>query len=241
MKNQNKELKLNKKKLEKLEEMFIKVSSDNKNLLNDRNNIEAFLKNIFPKDMHDELIKIDFGTYASSDLSRLWLICESKNQNEYQSILSKLKKEILELSEKNNAIYTQLESITEEYSKYKSEQKYNNEQLLFYTSGYLDVNAKVESLEKEKIYLLKVLDAKNSEIEILKALELENAELKAKSLLDNIDLSSSMQDTIKKDDFMFIRKTTSNHEIEKSQLKICKKYICLILYNHSFIKYRMSN
>ena len=42
MKDQNKELKLNKKKLEKLEEKFIQVNSDLKNVLNDRNNNEIF-------------------------------------------------------------------------------------------------------------------------------------------------------------------------------------------------------
>lgn len=233
MKEQNKELKLNKKKLEKLEEKYIKISSDNKNLISDKNNIEVFLRNIFPKDMHEELIKSDIGAYDSSDLSRLWLICESKSQNEYQTILSKLKKEIGELTEKNGAIHIQFDLITEEYSKYKSAQKQNNEQLAFYTSRYTDVNFKLESIEKEKVYLLKVLDEKNAEIEILKALELENAELKAKSLLDNIDspLASISKDISKKgDDFSFIRKPTSMNFVtnsfignnDKATLKICK-------------------
>ena len=36
MKEQNKELKLNKKKLEKLEEKFIQVNTDLKNIINDK-------------------------------------------------------------------------------------------------------------------------------------------------------------------------------------------------------------
>jgi hypothetical protein len=77
MKDQNKELKLNKKKLEKLEEKFIQVNSDLKNVLNDRNNIEIFLKKIFPENQHQNLIKKDYGTYESSELSKLWIIAES--------------------------------------------------------------------------------------------------------------------------------------------------------------------
>ena len=60
MKKQNKEIKTNMKKLEKLEEKFVKVNTDFKNVLNDKTNIEAFLKNVFPKDMHDKLIKEDY-------------------------------------------------------------------------------------------------------------------------------------------------------------------------------------
>ena len=39
MKDQNKELKISKKKLEKLEEKFIQVNTDLKNVVNDKTNI----------------------------------------------------------------------------------------------------------------------------------------------------------------------------------------------------------
>ena len=76
MKEQNKEIKLNKKKLEKLEEKYIKVNTDFKNVLNDKTNIETLLKNVFPKDMHDKVIKEDYGMYEAAELSKLWLILE---------------------------------------------------------------------------------------------------------------------------------------------------------------------
>ena len=57
MKDQNKELKINKKKLEKLEEKVIQVNTELKNVVNDKTNIEVFLKEIFSKDITDKVIK----------------------------------------------------------------------------------------------------------------------------------------------------------------------------------------
>lgn len=57
MKDQNKELKINKKRLEKLEEKFVKVNTDLKNIINDKANIEDFISNIFPKDMISQVLK----------------------------------------------------------------------------------------------------------------------------------------------------------------------------------------
>lgn len=137
MKEQNKEIKLNKKKLEKLEEKYIKVNTDFKNVLNDKTNIETFLKNVFPKDMHDKVIKEDFGMYEAAELSKLWLILESKNQNEFQNILSKLKAEVSELTDKNNFLSQQLEETQTNFDNYKNSQKDNSENLSHYMSGYV--------------------------------------------------------------------------------------------------------
>ena len=111
MKEQNKELKLSKKKLEKLEEKFIQVNTDLKNIINDKANIEDFISNIFPKDMLSQVIKQEYGTYDKSELSKLWLVAESKNQSEYNNILTKLKSEINDLNVKNKELsinYTQI-------------------------------------------------------------------------------------------------------------------------------------
>ena len=71
MKDQNKELKISKKKLEKLEEKFIQVNTDLKNVVNDKTNIEVFLKEIFPKDITDKVIKKEYGTYETAELNKL--------------------------------------------------------------------------------------------------------------------------------------------------------------------------
>ena len=187
MKDQNKELKLNKKKLEKLEEKFIQVNTDLKNIINDKSNIEEFISNIFPKDMVNQVIKRDYGTYDKSELSRLWLIAESKNQSEYAGILTKLKSEINDLNIKNKELNINLSQVSQEYDEYKKNNENNSEQLLEMTNENNELKNNVESLTTEKNYLMKVLDEKNAEIQVLNNLELENAELKAKSLLNNLN------------------------------------------------------
>ena len=115
MKDQNKELKLNKKKVEKLEEKFIQVNTDLKNIINDKANIEEFISNIFPKDMLNQVIKKEYGTYDKSELSKLWLVAESKNQSEYNNILTRLKSEINDLNMKNKELSLNYNQIAQEY------------------------------------------------------------------------------------------------------------------------------
>ena len=191
MKKQNKEIKTNMKKLEKLEEKFVKVNTDFKNVLNDKTNIESFLKNVFPKDMHDKLIKEDYGTYDTSELSKLWMVLDSQNQSEYQNVLSKLKTEINDLNEHNQALQAKYNQINDMYEQYKTEQTNNNDNLTHYMAGYEELKVQNESLLQEKDYLMKLLDDKNAEIEQLSKLELENAELKAQSLLLDLDSSGA--------------------------------------------------
>lgn len=222
MKEQNKEIKRNKKLLEKVEEKYIKVNTDFKNVLNDKTNIETFLKNVFPKDMHDKVIKEDYGTYEAAELSKLWLILENKNQSEFQNILSKLKAENTELVENNKKLTQQLEEIQNEFEKYKNEQKENSDNLNHYMTGFEEYKSKAEKLENEKSYLMKVLDEKNAEIEVLNSLELENAELKAKSLLNNFDLSNPIkeQDEFSKFNLSLDTPSTVQETQPSSQLKI---------------------
>jgi hypothetical protein len=203
IKDQTKELKINKKRLEKLEEKYIKTNADLKNVLNDKTNIENFLKTIFPKEMHDGLIKSEYGLYDQAELGKLFLVCESKKQNEFAQILNKYKNENLDLSEKNKYLSRELEAKTNELNEIKKNQSSNIDQLNFYQNNYNDVMKKLESLENEKNYLMKIIDEKNEEIENLISLEVENAELKAKSLLDNLDLGMNLN--------IYADKKTSNN------------------------------
>ena len=187
MKDQNKELKISKKKLEKLEEKFIQVNTDLKNVVNDKTNIELFLKEIFPKDIADKVIKKEYGTYETAELTKLWLISESQNQNEYTNILSKLKSEINELKSNNKELQLNLDNVNLEYNEYKENNKENEEKFKEGLNELEELRIKVVNLDNEKQYLMKVIDEKNNEIEVLNNLELENAELKAKSLLNNFD------------------------------------------------------
>ena len=224
MKEQNKELKISKKKLEKLEEKFIQVNTDLKNVVSDKTNIEVFLKEIFPKDIAEKVIKKEYGTYETAELTKLWLISESQNQNEYTNILSKLKAEISELNANNKVLQLNLDNITQEYNDYKENNKENEEKFKDGLNELEDLRVKVVNLDNEKQYLMKVIDEKNNEIEVLNNLELENAELKAKSLLNNFD--SLMTDSNSNNDpFNYLNNSNTNkqnntNETNKNQIKI---------------------
>ena len=187
MKEQNKELKMNKKKLEKLEEKFIQVNTDLKNIINDKANIEDFISNIFPKDMLNQVIKKEYGTYDKSELSKLWLVAESKNQSEYNNILTRLKSEINDLNMKNKELSLNYNQITHEYEEFKKNNYDSSEQLTQLINENKDLKENVENLSIENSFLMKILDEKNAEIQQLNNLELENAELKAKSLLNSLN------------------------------------------------------
>ena len=187
MKEQNKELKLNKKKLEKLEEKFIQVNTDLKNIINDKANIEEFISNIFPKDMLEQVIKKEYGTYDKSELSKLWLIAESKNQSEYNNILTKLKSEINELNLKNKELTINYTQIYQEFEEYKKNNLESNERMEKLLNENRELSEKLENAMNEKDYLMRTLEEKNQEIQSLSNLELEFAELKAKTLLNTIN------------------------------------------------------
>jgi len=187
MKEQNKELKLNKKKLEKLEEKFIQVNTDLKNIINDKVNIEEFMSNIFPKDMLNQVIKQEYGTYDKSELSKLWLIAESKNQSEYNNILTKLKAEINDLNIKNKELNINYKQISQEYEEFKKNNSESNERMEKLINENKELTEKLENAMNEKDYLMKTLEEKNQEIQSLSNLELEYAELKAKTLLNTIN------------------------------------------------------
>jgi len=187
IKDQRKQIKTDTKKLEKLEEKYIKLNSDFKLVINDRSNLENFLKIIFSKEMHSNILKSSYGHYESNELNKLWLICDNQKQNEFQKVVGKLKLELNELTEKNTTLQKELKDKTSELIYIKKE--YESQKLILDDNmyNYNEVAIKAESLELEKNYLLQMVEEKNNEIEKLLVFEIENAELKAKTLLDNIE------------------------------------------------------
>ncbi len=191
IKDQTIELKKNKKKLEKLEEAFKKTSSDFKLISSDKTNLENFLRIIFPKEMHDNIFKSENGFYNSSDISKFWLVCESRNQNEFQKILNQMKNENSDFSEKNKNLQVELDNKIKELKKIKNSfqdlsNKYTDDK-----EKYNEIFMKYDNIQSEKNFLMNLVDEKNKEIEILREFEIENAELKAKSLLEGISLRNS--------------------------------------------------
>jgi hypothetical protein len=98
--NLNTDLNKIKKKNGRLEEGYIKLNSDLKNLKSDRTQLEIFIKSIFPKEAQDKFTNSEFGLYESDDLKKVWMISETHKENEFQKILSVSKQDNLELTEK---------------------------------------------------------------------------------------------------------------------------------------------
>jgi hypothetical protein len=186
IKEQTKEIKINKKKLEKLEEKFVKTNTDLKNILKDKTNIENFFKTIFSKEILDNIIKTEYGLYDTGELNKLWLINEQKNQNEFHRILNQCRNENSELNDKVKQLSKELEFKILELDNFKKTQTTNNDQLQYYMINYNENTKKLDSLENEKKYLLDLLSQKEEDIRKLNDLELELAELKAKNLLDDM-------------------------------------------------------
>lgn len=209
IKDQTNELKKNKKRLEKLEEAFKKTSADLKLATSDKTNLESFMKVIFPKEMHEKVLRGESGYYNSSELSKFWLVCESKNQNEFQKILNQLKNENTDFSEKNKNLLSELDSKVKELKKMKSDFAVVSKEYADNKEKFQDTFAKYNVMESEKNYLMNLVDEKNCEIQSLRALEIENAELKAKSLLENIN-SSLGNSSGKNNGSLFINKDRLN-------------------------------
>jgi hypothetical protein len=183
IKEQTKELRLTKKKLEKLEEKFVKTNTDLKNTTKDKQNIENFFKTIFPKEMHEGLFKTDNGLYETSELNKMWLICENKNQSEFHKILNQLKKENSDLNEKVKNLLKENETRTQEVNRFKAK----NEEMNSFIENFSEMTKKIENLEIEKQYLMGIISQKDEELQNFSQLELEMAELKAKAFLEDLD------------------------------------------------------
>lgn len=179
--DQSKEIKVNKKKLEKLEERFIKLNSDFKLCNSDRACLEDFLKSIFPKELVNSVVKAELGSYEKSELGRMWVIYESQRENEIQKHMARNKVEIGSLSERNGALrheVTLLKQMVQE-----SEAKLKDS--IFLENSLSQVNSKLETIEEEKSLLLSLLEDKDKTIARLSNFEIEVAEIKAKTLLDS--------------------------------------------------------
>jgi len=208
IKEQRKQIKTDTKKLEKLEEKYIKLNSDFKLVISDRTNFENFLKIIFTKEMHSNVFKSSYGLYETNELNKLWLICDNQKQIEFQKVVGKLKLEVNEYTERNASLQKELKIKINELINLKKEHETQNLIMESNMFNYNETAIKAENLEMEKVYLLQMVEEKNKEIEKLLVFEIENAELKAKSLLDSIEP--------KKEELQILKKPTQNSHSKSS-------------------------
>lgn len=171
------------KKNQLLEEGYIKLASENKKLKNDKTQIEIFLKTIFPKETHDSAIHIESGLYEFEELRKVWLIADTKKDNEFQRIINQYKNDINELTDNLKHKVSSLDEINSEMLNMKKTMNETQNQLNFYINNTKTLMKKIDELENEKNYIVNLIDDKNAEIEKLKNYELEIAEVKAKYLL----------------------------------------------------------
>lgn len=175
-----------KKKNQKLEEGYIKLNSDLKNLKSDRKNLENFLKIIFINhDNQENYLQTEFGLYDSDELKKIWMITETTKEAEFQKILSISKEDKNDLSDTIKTLETQLSEKNSELNIIRKTLEENITQLNFYTNNFKTTQKKNLELEQEKSYLMKIIDEKTNEIDKLQHIELELAELKAQQLLFN--------------------------------------------------------
>ena len=184
-KNIKNELNKTNKKNQKLEEGYIKLTSELKNHKNDKIQIEQFLKLIFPKETHESSIQKEAGLYEFEELRKVWLVTETKRDNELQKILNQNRQELSDLNEKHNNQNALLDDKNKEVLLLKANLEDNSNQLNLYLNNHRSISKKLQEIENEKNYLLNMIDDKNNEIEKLQHFEIEIAEIKAKYLLMN--------------------------------------------------------
>lgn len=174
-----------KKKNQKLEEGYIKLNSDLKNLKSDRQQMENFLRTIFPKESSEKLFNKEYGLYESDELNKHWMISETEKENEFQKILSVYKIENSDLLSKITHLEDEIKLKNNEINLKRQTLEENQNQLDFYINNFKNKEKKNLELENEKIYLMKIIDEKANEIDRLQQMELEIAEFKAQQLLMN--------------------------------------------------------
>jgi len=177
------ELSKTQKKNQLLEEGYIKLASENKKLKNDKTQIEIFLKTIFPKETHESAIHSESGLYEFEELRKVWMVSDTKKDNEFQKIINQYKSDIGDLTDKLKVKTISMDEINTELINHKKNLNETQNQLSFYVNNTKVIMKKMEELENEKNYIVNLIDEKNTEIEKLKNFELEIAEVKAKYLL----------------------------------------------------------
>jgi len=183
-----------KKKNGRLEEGYIKLNSDLKNLKSDRTQLEFFMKSIFPKEAQEKFTNSEYGLYESDDLKKVWMISETQKENEFQKILSVSKQDNFELIEKIKSYESEIDKKNNEISMVRKTLEENQNQLNFYINNFKTIQKKNQELESEKNYLMQIIDEKTNEIDKLQHLELEVAEIKAQKLLMENNINNDYED-----------------------------------------------
>lgn len=181
LKDKSKEIKSLSTKLSKIEEKYVKIFKEHKNLVKDKDVLERFLcKHIFSQNPHQLQPTTEFGLYEFEKLSELWSLKEEEKNQAMANIMSLINKEKAELE-----------------MKYKNlQERQSNEQIAIgqitslkeQIAVYEDSNSK---LTKEILELNDFLAKKNEEMLTYKKLEQEFSQYKAEILLKELNSKSA--------------------------------------------------
>lgn len=181
LKDKSKEIKTMSTKLSKIEEKYVKIFKEHKNLLKDKEILERFLcKYIFPQPPHQLQPTTEYGLYDYEKLCDLWSSKDEEKNQSMANIMSLINKEKAELELKYKNLVdkqTNEQIATAQISSLK-------EQILVYEES----NSK---LSKEILELNDLLGKKNEEMLVYKKLEQGFSQYKAEILLKELNAKNN--------------------------------------------------
>jgi len=217
LKDKGKEIKTLEGKNKKLEERYVKIFKENKNLKQDRESLEKLLLNIFDRDQ-EKFTNIESGAYDAAALTELWNQRQDERLKLFNETLESHKDERAELLKKITSLEDQIE---------KSKTKANSEidkMVESYKVRGSDLEKANKKLNQEIKELNDIIEEKNNEVARLRKAEDEVDSLKAELLMrelqmknvnEDLNIKTKMQENERKNEVLRLR-----HEVESLSEKV---------------------
>jgi len=217
LKDKGKEIKTLEGKNKKLEERYVKIFKENKNLKQDRESLEKLLLNIFDRDQ-EKFTNIESGAYDAAALTELWNQRQDERLKLFNETLESHKNERSDLLKKITSLEDQIE---------KSKTQANSEidkMVESYKVRGSDLEKANKKLNQEIKELNDIIEEKNNEIGRLRKAEDEVDSLKAELLMrelqmknvnEDLNIKTKMQENDRKNEVLRLR-----HEVESLSEKI---------------------
>ena len=218
LKDKGKEIKTLEGKNKKLEERYVKIFRENKNLKQDKEILEKLLLTIFDQDQDKQkFTNVESGTYELAPLTDLWTARQDERLKLFNETLESHKNEKADLEKKVEQMNKlrsehnpETEKMVESYKSHASDLEHANRKL---TQEIKELNDLIETKNQE------ISSLRNAEYEIdsLKA-ELLMRELSVKNINEDQNMKSKMQENERKNEVLRLR-----HDLENAQERI-KEY-----------------
>ena len=173
LKDKSKEMKSLTTKLSKIEEKYIKIFKDQKNLLKDREITQKIINTIFDNDSALKFLQVEPGNYEINVFIELWNKKEEEKARVNSSKIENLESKITQLQNKINENKIQVDVNLEKDIKALKQK----------LSELESINSK---LTQEISEINEIISQKNNEIQDLKEMENNLATLKAEILMKEL-------------------------------------------------------